>query len=275
MTIKNLELKKLKKMKRIFKTSLLTLMLGSIIALSSCVDYYFDVVRGDGILVSEERVVNDFSSVELSGEFDIYILKDTVNKVEVEAESSIMPYIITGVRNGKLIVKSRDNAVIKNTLPMKVYVSMIDIEDIILSGSGNIETVDNFQSKHLYVLLSGSGNIYGEIDADDVEVDISGSGNIELVTNTTNVDATISGSGDIELIGSSIESDFRISGSGNILAFNLPQDVCNTTISGSGSVYVDASQLLDVLITGSGNVYYKGNPVINQKILGSGSVIHK
>jgi hypothetical protein len=86
--------------------------------------------------------------------------------------------------------------------------------------------------------------------------------------------ANISGSGDMYFAGFANLADFRISGSGSIHAYDLPVTECYTNTSGSGNMYVNVSDYLEVKISGSGSVFYLGNPVINTNISGSGSVIH-
>ena len=66
---------------------------------------------------------------------------------------------------------------------------------------------------------------------------------------------------------------FNISGSGAVKAYDLELDECHAKISGSGDMYVNVHDLLDVIISGSGSVYYIGYPEIHTNISGSGKVI--
>ena len=45
----------------------------------------------------------------------------------------------------------------------------------------------------------------------------------------------------------------------------------NTMISGSGKIFVYATDYLNIIITGSGSVYYRGSPRISSTITGFGS----
>ena len=94
---------------------------------------------------------------------------------------------------------------------------------------------------------------------------------MESYTNSS--DARISGSGNIDLTGESSSGSFTISGSGHISSYNYSQIDCISKISGSGDMYLNVSEKLDVTISGSGSVYYIGDPSLNVKITGSGRVI--
>jgi hypothetical protein len=94
---------------------------------------------------------------------------------------------------------------------------------------------------------------------------------LESYTNSS--DIRISGSGNIYLIGESSSGSFSISGSGQIKSSGFSQYECLAKISGSGDMFLNVSDFLDVTIAGSGSVYYIGDPSINVKITGSGQLI--
>jgi hypothetical protein len=64
-----------------------------------------------------------------------------------------------------------------------------------------------------------------------------------------------------------------VSGSGNIDLSGIIADAVDARVSGSGTVKVNAVQILDATVSGSGTVRYLGNPVITTHISGSGKVV--
>lgn len=242
------ENKQFSQMKTIKLLFLSALVLGA----TSCV---YDSVDGNGVRVSEERITPDFDKVKSSGEFDVHITQGDNYEMIVSAEENIISFIETRVSNGILSIDTEDFKNIRNDLPMEIFITTPTLEGIKLSGSGTIVT-DYFDCDEMDILLSGSGRIETECDAEKVE-------------------ATVSGSGTVDISGDSKTADFLISGSGNITAANLNTLGCRSKISGSGDVWVSVDQVLEAVISGSGNVFYYGEPRIDKKISGSGNVVHK
>lgn len=228
---------------------LIALLLGS----NSC-RRGWPCIRGSGDVVQEFRSVGSFNKINSTGSFNVYIIQDSISQVTVEAHESLLTYIATNINNDELTIKERNNHCIENSGSINIYVrTPNDISE---------------------VRLSGSGLIYSDsIQTSTIDIKLSGSGKIDLLLDATTVNTNISGSGDIVLAGSAVEGDFKISGSGDISALNLLLNNCFANISGSGKIYVNVNQLLDVKISGSGSVYYLGNPTINTNISGSGKVV--
>lgn len=215
-------------------------------------------IKGDGNIKKENRTVSDFVSISSLGPLDVKITNGHSNKIEVEADENLLPYIETKVENGKLIIQTTKNTNIKSKSKMVVYVSMDKIESLQLSGSGNIE---------------GNGNLTGD---DITKIMLSGSGNIHLNSGSFNeVNFAVSGSGNIEMKGGSANNvSASVSGSGNIFISDLEAENAEVKISGSGNAKINAGKSLTAKISGSGNVFYKGSAKnISSKVAGSGKLI--
>lgn len=230
----------------------------------------YPYLEGNGSVTTETRTTVSFNKIDNQGDFNVYYIHDTIFRVVVEAESNLIPHIRTLVNGNTLEIDTHEN--LNNNYAMKVVVYSPVLDAVMLSGSGLINTglvnTDNFVVK-----LSGSGVIYGDVIADYFEAVISGSGDIDFAVKSTNTKAVISGSGKIKLAGESTFADYLISGSGNIESYNLLLNECTAKISGSGNIYTNVSDYLDVTISGSGNLYYIGSPNIDSHITGSGNII--
>ena len=211
-------------------------------------------IRGNHDMETEYRNVEYFDGVITEGSWDVSVHEDSIYYVVIEAESNLLPYIGTSVRNNDLVIRTRDHRCINNREPIHIHVYAPSVSHATLEGSGNMD-IERISGSSTRLAISGSGDISAGVWADDFE-------------------AQISGSGEMHLEGETETSEMEISGSGNIKAYNLLQGSCFATISGSGDMYLHVLTLLDVRILGSGNVYYKGNPQLHTSILGSGEVIH-
>ncbi len=210
-------------------------------------------IEGNGIVKSETRNVAPFDRVISGGDFKVLITCGDDFDVSVEAESNLLPYIITEVNRGRLEIRVKGVNNLDNTLPMKVFVVMPVLTGLDLSGSGQI-TTGSFISDCVDMMVSGSGKIYSSLETDSIGVIVSGSGNVEIKGQTD-------------------FADLLVSGSGKIYLYEFPAKKCQVKVSGSGKVFMNVSELLEVVISGSGAVYYKGHPHVDSHISGSGKVV--
>jgi hypothetical protein len=162
------------------------------------------------------------------------------------------------------------------------------------SGSGQL-VIDTVHSHDLTAGNSGSGLVrIGEVNATEVGYFQSGSGTIDggVVHGTSElkirhsssglvkailhggrmVDGVLSGSGKIDLYGDAIMANYTLNSSGRVDALELMAEDVEATHTGSGNIWVYATNFLDVVITGSGDVIYRGDPVLNSNITGSGNL---
>jgi hypothetical protein len=227
--------------------SLLTLLIGCSFWLSCATD----VLTGQ--TVKESRNLSAFNSLKLAMSADVYLSQGDHQSVQVEADKGSLEYIETEINGNTLVVRNQDGHW-RNLGNIKIYITMPDITEIVLSGSGSVESQTPIKAATLKIGLSGSGN-----------VKIS-----SLVAPV--LSANITGSGDIYLSGNNdqAELDATITGSGSIKADDM--QVANATIhiTGSGSARVNVLKALETDITGSGSVLYRGNPIINAHSTGSG-----
>lgn len=248
------------------------LLISSFLFIATSCDKSVFPVRGNGDVTSETREMYDFDRVENEGQFDVYIIQDDESKVYIEAESNLIGRIRTRMNGSTLEIDSKDN--LKPSRPMKLYIHTPDVHGVSLSGSGIID-LGTIITDDLSVSLSGSGQIRGDVRADNVGLSISGSGRANIDLQCYYLETHISGSGEMYFTGSGDVARYYISGSGSISAYNFLVNECYSDISGSGNMYVNVAEQLDVKISGSGSIYYIGYPSINTNISGSGNLISK
>ncbi len=226
----------------------------SAVAFSSCFNFG-KVVRGNGHFVDEERTpVGSFSSLVSEGDFEIVIIKDSVQKMILHGEDNITPEVATDIINGELVIHYKKENLRFDHEGITIFVHTPIMNGIKLTGSGDISTLDEF-----------SGG--------ETKVELSGSGDIRYRINCTKITAKVTGSGDITAEGTCVENQITIDGSGNTDFLMLPSEKSFITITGSGNATVEVANQLDVNISGSGSVRYRGTPSMNVKITGSGAVV--
>jgi hypothetical protein len=213
-------------------------------------------IKGNGNNTTVTRTTSDYDAVHCAGSFDYILVAGTEGKITLEGESNLLEYIVTEVKNGKLIIKTEKgknlnpsrNQTIKITIPFK------DLDAVSLSGSGDLWNEDQINSNNLDVSLSGSGDVILNIQ-------------------TKSASGKVSGSGDLTLKGSTNDLRAGVTGSGDFHGFNLKAVNTDVSVTGSGDAEVVCTGDLKARVTGSGDIEYRGNPTNkDKKITGSGSI---
>lgn len=241
-----------------FKWSFLVFALGISLLTPACFididddDNFFGCVNGNGPIVSAELDMPPIDGINFAMSGQVFITQGPEQSVRIEAKQNIIDELELNVNNGLWIIDT--DRCVRDVDDFKVFITMTDITEISLSGSGDIVGENFFTVNDIIVRILGSGDMDLGLDADDIEADIFGSGNMILEGTGDSLDAHITGSGDIR-------------------AFNLEVNRAKFDITGSGDGEIAVINELDVRISGSGDVRYKGNPSVDVVITGSGRVV--
>jgi hypothetical protein len=192
-----------------------------------------EVVRGSGNVITESRPVSGFSLVELAGVGDVIITQGDTESLTVEAEDNLMPYLISHVSGGRLILDKPDNVNLENTEPIIFHITLTDLREVVISGAGTIAS-ENVTVDSLNAIVSGTGNITLAGNADQQTIDLSGSGNYQ---------------------GRELLSREAV-----------------VTIGGTGNAVVNTTDTLNATISGTGFVQYLGSPQVIENVSGVGGV---
>jgi hypothetical protein len=211
-------------------------------------------VVGNGNVTTQTINTPDYDGIAVKGSMDVYLQKGREGVILVETDENIQEYIIVEVSNDQLQIRTKNNTYLKSRKGVKVYVPFESINEVSLTGSGDIETKD-------------------PIAADILELSVTGSGDVKLDVQTQNLEATVTGSGDMVLKGTTKSLEARVSGSGDFEATGLRSQSTEITVSGSGDARVNSEASLQARVIGSGDIRYTGNPATRDtKVSGSGSI---
>jgi hypothetical protein len=210
--------------------------------------------QGSGNIITGERKVSEFNKVHLKSSGNVFLTLGEKQTMRIKTDDNILPLIETDVSGQKLTI-SHGKHYLRPTV-FEVFITVNNLEEVAISGSGNVRGKNRFMAEAFYTEISGSGDMDLEVETGRLEAKISGSGSIRLAGKAENYTVSISGSGEVK-------------------AFEVQAKNVSVKISGSGDCRVHASESLVAKISGSGDVYYKGRPQINTKISGSGSLISR
>ena len=224
-------------------------LLTFVILLSSC---YVLGEHGNGKVVKQERKVEAFDAIDVSGAFDVLLSQGATQSVFVEADENLMPIIKTEVVGGTLRIENKKP--IHDSKCLKIYITVPELKKIEISGAVDIETQTKFTETELRIEISG---------ATDAKLDLA----VQKLI--------VSSSGGCKLTVTGMANNFTLDASGavNVYAYNLLCENVSIDISGAGDAEVNASKEIKADISGAANVKYKGNPAkVWSDVSGAGSM---
>lgn len=224
-------------------------------------------VVGSKKYITKNVNVESFSHIVIVGSANmIYTQTNGGNpQIEIYGPDNIVPLLETTVEHNTLNIKYKKDTSISGAGKLVIRVSAPAVENMKITGSGDISIPNGISTSSFTLKITGSGDIDGKsITCNNLDISISGSGDIKLgAVKSTNVSASVSGSGDIELEGTTANANYRVSGAGDITAHKLIADDVQAVVSGAGEITCHASKTLKGKVSGSGSTRYKGNPEIS------------
>jgi len=208
----------------------------------------------------------DFKSIYVNSGYTVVLKQTNKQEVIVEALPDILSVTEIKVDNGILMinVERKPDAPnkslwakiddIKLNPTMKVYVSMKNVNELQVNGSGKIISENSIASNFLTLGVSGSGSMDVDIKGNTVKAEVGGSGSMNLKGYATSLDASLSGSGALK-------------------GFDCPFEMAKVKLTGSGSGEINVTNSLEAYVFGSGSIKHKGaTKTLTKKVYGSGSV---
>lgn len=246
------------------KNNILTILIFAFLCtllFSNCDDA--TVTSGDGLkkmeagreLMSEQREIDAFNKIEVEGVFNVFLIQGNHESVKVESDKSILPLVLTEVKNNVLTIKLKANSSINKMKKINVYVTFVDLSELSTKGAGMLSCANKLHFNDLELDLKGAGAIH-----------------LELEANRLNIDTEIVGV--LFLAGRANVVNLDHKGIGAIEAFDLKAEKLSLKSDGVGKAEVYASKELRIKAKGLGSVEYKGNPAVkNIQNEGFGKVV--
>jgi len=206
-----------------------------------------------------DRHLSGFNVIHVAGPFDVDVIQGAVESVKVEAPTDAMERILTEVNNGVLKIYTKHEMWNWGNWwghhkKILVHVVVKDVNEINISGSGDVSFREGISATSLTLRISGSGDMTGKV-------------------NVKTLESSVSGSGDMKLSGSAESSTVRLVGSGDFTARDLRTVSSAVRVSGSGDAEINASDRVDAAVNGSGDIRYTGAaPRVNSHKSGSGDI---
>ena len=193
-------------------------------------------IKSEGPAVRKAYEAADFSSVKITGAYDMVFTQGDSALVEVEAAENIHEYLDVKVDDGTLILSTKEKV---NVDKVKAYVTNPALAGLGINGAGDVDIEGPVKTDDFAIEINGAGDVsVGKLSCKDMTVKINGAGDLDIKdVDCNDISIKINGAGDATLSGKAVNVEASINGVGEIDAKGL--DVSgnfNKKIAGIGSV---------------------------------------
>jgi len=192
----------------------------------------------------ERRSIENVNKVTINGSSDVFLKLG--RESSISASSGDFNQLNYEIESGRLILNTGGADAI--------YLQVVDISEIILTGSGILMSSDTLKSDYL-------------------KIDVSGAGSVQLTALNTKTELEITGSADVTIKGRTQDLNALISGAGDLNAYDFVAMRAEIKLSGAGDAKINALNELRGKVSGAGTLYHQGNPAIFEvEVSGLGEV---
>lgn len=224
----------------------------------------------------QEFKVAEYKGVSASAVYAVEITKGDLEKVVIEADKSVMPYVRVNVSRGVLNLSLDDisipKALKRNMKPIKAYVTVRELNSVTLSGASKATVKSKFVSDRFAVNMSGATSMSGLVlETKELKINLSGASNVSVEGSAGNAAIQSSGASRVDLK-LSVE-DLKIEGSGaSRFRFDGAAVTGNILYSGAvNSIFTGAgADKFKIEVSGASNVDFVGFPVKDMDVKATG-----
>lgn len=208
----------------------LLLLVVVLFMVSGCHRFHAEI-PGSGKIQTQKRDVGSFNSISTEGAFDLEIVCQKPQSLEIKGDDNVLPAITTQVTNNVLHIRSLHSY--STSEPIALKISVPDLEAISVSGAGNIE-VSGIENDKFVIDASGAPTIKATGNTKILHIDANGAGKIDTRRlRASRVVVESKGVAKVELYAAD-QLDATVSGPSHVIYEG--DAVVNKTVNGPGSV---------------------------------------
>jgi len=198
------------------------------------------------------RELDDFTSVEVVGNYVIKFVKSTSTKLVVDNKDVKVEdnEVLAVVHDGKLKIQLQRDTYVKRNITMTLYYKNLDN---IAARRGTVIQVD-------------------KLITDQLALSVQYGGRIKLEAMVTSVNISIKSGGTVKISGVAEKAEFSIQTGGTIAASFFPTKIAVASVQMGGEMILNVTEELNASVKAGGEISFKGKPTVNKTIKLGGKI---
>lgn len=249
-------------------------------------------IKGDKNVVNIYKELDLFSQIEITDDFDVFIMQTNSNGYHLKADSNLIDVIKLDVNDGVLKIYSTHKIV--SSKKIEIHITFQEISSLNISKKAKVEGQNKLNLTDFTLHCSENASFELDINSinSSIKMDDSTSGGILLKSTNTNtilndnaylkgiisikeLNLTVNKRADMKLEGNVEKLNLTTTGSSDIKAKGLNVTDADLNMSNSSDIYLYVSKGLSIYAKGKSFVYVYGNPDITVHGLSDKSQIIK
>lgn len=221
------------------------------------------LLESSGTIISKEITVSTFDKINISEGIELHITDEVETKVKIVAGEKVIDKVTFSVIENQLFIEAtKANQMFKNYEPIKVYISVDDLDIIYSASQFNVysENILHFTNLHLQSGLyedTASGEFHLQVDCNSLIVEDNRASFYQISGNVNDLSVAF------------YNGDERFDGT------NLIAQKIYVFQRSSNDIIVNAQQEIKGIIYSTGNVILKNNPpLVDVQVLYQGQLIY-
>lgn len=188
-------------------------------------------VPGSGVRKTEQRTLDPFSSITTEGAFEIEVVAQKPQSLEISGDDNLLPLVSTEVSKGVLRIKNTRGYSTRE--PLKIKISVPNVEFIRTDGAGRME-ISGLKNDSLKIHSNGAPTIHVAGETKALEINTNGAGKIDThKLRATSAVIEANGVPTVEVFASD-DLKVNVSGPAHVIYHGDPK--VTKTVNGPGSV---------------------------------------
>lgn len=205
----------------------------------------FDCIKRTGELSFEKRMLQNFTIVEVKNNFQLFLIQDSINFMEIEAGRNLIENIESNVIENRLLLSNNNKCNFTRSYKnnIKLYLHFKKLDEIVYGGTGPITSLNAITNEN-FTFNSWDGT-------DSIKL------NLEVTNAFTNIHTGVA---DLIVVGHCKQLYAYARSSG---VFRMQNFVCKNVYTNnisSSDQFFYVQNKLEALVQYLGNTYYQGSP---------------
>lgn len=250
-------------------------------------------IKGNKIVMTEEKIVDAFHTIELYDNFEVSIDEDSDHIIKIEADSNLQEFIEVAIQDS--ILKIRATKFFRRAKALNIRISYAsELKKIVTYDKINLKSLAPIKSSELSIEANDNSDVFLSIDTGSVTSISNGKATIDLHADSKEAFYQVNENSELKgiITADSLKIDLyqkgyaklegdvksmlvRADGNTDFYGEKLTSGKTSIIAEGSSDCYVLANEEITIEAKDETEIYLLGEPTINMTMFANEATLYK